>query len=291
MAYDFKKLSDVAVVETLADTANVLIEEDGVIKKVAKGEVGGVQPDWNQNDPTAKDYVKNRPFWTDDPAETVLLEETELTFVDGGAKLPTTIQLEEGQTYIVTCNGVDYECVAWFHGGIHTIFVGNGVYAGSSGMGNGEPFLTNGEAVMGEGESATIKILAIEREVHTIDPKYLPQPDMVITVNGMPRYNSKPSLTDVRITSGSFEALENLIRSGTVPNVVVRFCHEMNYVGEYRSVEASEYKAAITWYGAIAYIRIIVNDRNGNFVNYVFMYEEGELTDIKLTYHDGTSVS
>lgn len=41
MAYDFKKLSDVAVVETPADTANVLIEEDGVIKKVAKDKVGG----------------------------------------------------------------------------------------------------------------------------------------------------------------------------------------------------------------------------------------------------------
>lgn len=40
MAYEFKKLSDVAVVEIPADTANVLIEEDGVIKKVAKKSVG-----------------------------------------------------------------------------------------------------------------------------------------------------------------------------------------------------------------------------------------------------------
>lgn len=34
MAYEFKKLSDVAAVETPADTANVLIEEDGAVKKV-----------------------------------------------------------------------------------------------------------------------------------------------------------------------------------------------------------------------------------------------------------------
>lgn len=40
MAYEFKKLSDVAAVETPADTANVLIEEGGVIKKVAKKSVG-----------------------------------------------------------------------------------------------------------------------------------------------------------------------------------------------------------------------------------------------------------
>jgi hypothetical protein len=37
MAYEFKKLSAVEAVETPADTANVLIEEDGVIKKTPSG--------------------------------------------------------------------------------------------------------------------------------------------------------------------------------------------------------------------------------------------------------------
>lgn len=41
MAYEFKKLSEAEVVETPADTANVLIEEDGVIKKTPKTAVGG----------------------------------------------------------------------------------------------------------------------------------------------------------------------------------------------------------------------------------------------------------
>ena len=41
MAYEFKRLSEVEVVETAMDTANVLIEEDGVIKRVPKSEVGG----------------------------------------------------------------------------------------------------------------------------------------------------------------------------------------------------------------------------------------------------------
>ncbi len=40
MAYEFKKLSDVEVVETPTDSANVLIEENGVIKKVDKKLVG-----------------------------------------------------------------------------------------------------------------------------------------------------------------------------------------------------------------------------------------------------------
>ena len=41
MAYEFKRLSDVEVVETPTEIANVLIEEDGVIKKAPKTAVGG----------------------------------------------------------------------------------------------------------------------------------------------------------------------------------------------------------------------------------------------------------
>lgn len=50
MSYEFMKLSDVEVVETPTENANVLIEEDGVIKKAPKTAVGGastgsVEPD------------------------------------------------------------------------------------------------------------------------------------------------------------------------------------------------------------------------------------------------------
>lgn len=38
---EFKKLSDVESVETVSDNANILIEENGVIKKASKTEVGG----------------------------------------------------------------------------------------------------------------------------------------------------------------------------------------------------------------------------------------------------------
>lgn len=41
MSYEFMKLSDVEVVETPAKTANVLIEENGIIKKAPKTAVGG----------------------------------------------------------------------------------------------------------------------------------------------------------------------------------------------------------------------------------------------------------
>lgn len=47
MAYEFKSLGTVDVVETASDTANVLIEEDGEIKRVAKSGVGGNKDTWD----------------------------------------------------------------------------------------------------------------------------------------------------------------------------------------------------------------------------------------------------
>ena len=41
MSYEFKQLSAVESVETISETANVLIEDGGVVKKVAGSEVGG----------------------------------------------------------------------------------------------------------------------------------------------------------------------------------------------------------------------------------------------------------
>lgn len=41
MSYNFKSIADVEVVEEPAESANVLIEEDGVIKKAPKTAVGG----------------------------------------------------------------------------------------------------------------------------------------------------------------------------------------------------------------------------------------------------------
>jgi hypothetical protein len=47
MAYEFKKLSAVEAVETPADTANVLIEEDGKIKKTPSGVFTGGGADFD----------------------------------------------------------------------------------------------------------------------------------------------------------------------------------------------------------------------------------------------------
>lgn len=60
MAYKFTKLSDVALNESPASTANVLIEEDGEMKKAPKSAIGS-QADWNETDETNPAYILNKP--------------------------------------------------------------------------------------------------------------------------------------------------------------------------------------------------------------------------------------
>ena len=75
---------------------------------------GGVQPDWNQNDDTQPDYVKNRPFYTGDPVETVLVEDTTASFDEHNglyyAEITVIFQATVGETYKVSWDGTVYEC-------------------------------------------------------------------------------------------------------------------------------------------------------------------------------------
>ena len=67
-----------------------LFSKNREFEKRAGGNAGsqsGAQPDWNQNDATKPDYVKNRPFYTGDPVETVLVEESTVSFVNANGTI------------------------------------------------------------------------------------------------------------------------------------------------------------------------------------------------------------
>lgn len=111
--------------------------------KRSGGGGSGVQSDWNQNDETKPDYVKNRPFYTGDPVETVLIEDINVSFSNPHASIyygaiPTTIELIAGNTYKVSWDGATYECVCELFMGNHVI--GNQSITGA-GADTGEPFL------------------------------------------------------------------------------------------------------------------------------------------------------
>ena len=162
---------------------------------------GGEQPDWNQNDSTAKDYVKNRPFYHDVSITT--LAETEVLQGNRSYALPSA-EYVYGDEYIIEINGEKYTMsLSWQYNYydanyllgfnlIHGMTVYGGVKPASStfhlyGWGENlfydEPakgdrfnFVLHAYVNKSSGITlpASVKILKEEQELRTIDKKYLP---------------------------------------------------------------------------------------------------------------------
>lgn len=141
--------------------------------------------DWNQNDPTADDYIKNRPFYTDENDKTVNVPEQKITIpskrpYSAQLILPELIEFVVGQTYDVKWDDETYSCVAFDVHGISAI--GNqGVLDG--GTDTGEPFIMmiSKAHKMGKVDATTPKAIGTHTvEVTTttkvvkLDRKYLP---------------------------------------------------------------------------------------------------------------------
>ena len=146
----------------------------------------GVQPDWKQNDGTAADYVKNRPFYTGDPGENIFVEESTVLFADTGdgyygGQIQSTFVPTVGETYKVSWDGADYECTCIETNGIPLLGDFNIVF----GMHNpaDEPFLIDARdgkklGIITVDSSASHTFSIVSREsvapVIKINPKYLP---------------------------------------------------------------------------------------------------------------------
>ena len=150
-------------------------------------EQSGMSHDWNENDPTKPDYIKNRPFYTGDPVETVLVEERAVSFsLDKSEGLYTaifesTFEAAVGEVYKVSWDGTVYECACVevpAGTAIGNLSLGSGI-----GADTGEPFvmtIRNGHGsivIMTEDTSAshTFSISGFVAEVVKIDEKYLPE--------------------------------------------------------------------------------------------------------------------
>ena len=139
-------------------------------------------PDWNQNDDTQPDYIKNRPFYTGDPVETVLVEESTVSFAENSglymAQIQSSFEATVGETYKVSWDGAAYECTCVKLQ--NNPAIGNLSIAGA-GSDTGEPFLmavVNGQgiaiATADTSASHTFSISATVEPVVKIDAKYLP---------------------------------------------------------------------------------------------------------------------
>lgn len=145
------------------------------------GAGGGVQPDWNQNDNTQPDYVKNRPFYTGDPVETETIPETTVTFSEtSGVMLaywPENFDFSVGQTYSISWDGTDYVCSCNL---FHNIPVLGNLALSNMGTDTGEPFVIayqQGQWMTLSNDIATehsICVKTLEENIITLDEKYLP---------------------------------------------------------------------------------------------------------------------
>lgn len=157
----------------------------------------GAQPDWNQNDDTAADYVKNRPFYTG-VTETVLMEESTVSFVEHKgsyvAEFPSTFEATVGETYKVYWDGTAYECTCVNLGKIPVI--GNLSIPGA-GPDTGEPFVmqvTNGEGISiltsDTSDTHTFSISGFISGIKKIDRKYLPKAAFITYDSSNDTYSS-----------------------------------------------------------------------------------------------------
>ena len=197
--------------EGISNTSAVIKDHSDILEKFKKEileEAGekSIQPDWNQNDSTAADYVKNRPFYTGAPVETVFVEESTVPFQNSGslymAGLESTFVPTVGEIYKVSWDGTVYECTC--AEGESVYFIGNPSIEGA-GSDTGEPFCmyiyTDGYITIVTADTSdthTFSISGFVQEVVKIDEKYLPEnlatksdvdeklSNCIKTVNGTP---------------------------------------------------------------------------------------------------------
>lgn len=98
-------------------------------------EQSNIQSDWSINDETNPAYINNRPFYTTDPVEVELCNDTynfSPQTEDGITLYTTQVDIdnkyfthEEGQAIKVVYDGTEYNCTTKFLSAMHVYYIGN----------------------------------------------------------------------------------------------------------------------------------------------------------------------
>lgn len=183
--------------QTLTDGQKTIARTN--IEAISSSEL--VQSDWNQNDTTAKDYIKNRICYTKDATETIVLNST-LPFTDISSSgltvfsyqdTSSNIKFNEGTTYTVNFDTTSYTCIAFTDDRLsNAVILGNLGIAGMSSATN-EPFaiITDNKGDNGlqivtnlTGTSHNVKIAESHTEIVKLDKKYIPD-DIFINIENI----------------------------------------------------------------------------------------------------------
>ena len=241
------------------DEKSFSLDENGVLS-VSGG--GSVQPDWSQNDSTATDYIKNRPFYEGDPSETVFVEESTVSFSGSGgmysAQIQSNFEATVGETYTVNWDGAAYECVCGDFR--NSLFIGNFSIVGV-GSDTGEPFLmeiNNGSGIgiytKDASASHTISISGSIAEVIQIPDKYISDTFRDVVIAGNPRNWSE---NDWIKYYGLFQSGKLLMINGIGGSVSTGYILSMAY-----TPKGAHRISAITYLG---YLYSLNAAQNGGF--------------------------
>lgn len=126
--------------------------------------------------------MKNRPFYTGAPVETVFVEESTVSFADGGGlymgRLESTFSPTVGETYKVSWDGIDYECTCIESNSI--LLLGNTNILFGVPDPDGEPFVIgafNGAELrittLDTSDSHTFSISRVAEPIVKIPSKYI----------------------------------------------------------------------------------------------------------------------
>lgn len=156
---------------------------------VTSGGVYAARSDWNQNDETAPDYVKNRTHYYSEHVLGAFLDEQSLTTIVPDGYPCAAVSLFDIKNYVsgvdpdtimvVNFDGVKYECRSFESG---ALYYGNVTIVGAEpivDLPNNEPFLVeiNGSAInmyTSEAGTYTVSIIYVNKELVQLDEKYIP---------------------------------------------------------------------------------------------------------------------
>lgn len=209
-----KKFSELPVKPTTTGGEKVIINDDGVAKQVPINTLHVVK-DFNQNNPDAPDYIKNRPVYVEEGVDFEIIHATESTNWTAEAVLDKAeegsiftydcaygiiikampIELYVGQTAYCVFDGVEYECVSYEitdpYGRSSTVIGSNRAKdaAYSATVVDTPDNIPFAVSLATEDTATLISViyydtLSLEHDlsvmikksnVHTLDPKYLPK--------------------------------------------------------------------------------------------------------------------
>ena len=156
-------LSDLGITATATELNYV----DGVTSNIQTqlDSIKNAKADWNQNDSTQLDYVKNRPFYTADPVDTTIAEGT----IPANGMMQTTATITSltlGESYKAIFDGTTYNnLVCENYDGLPTIM--NDAFMFAIQSGRAMAYAANGSV------SHTIKVMGSISTVVPLERKYI----------------------------------------------------------------------------------------------------------------------